>query len=120
MPMKTKELQREFNRKWIAKRRADYFAGKSCAWCRSTEKLVIHHTDPKTKISHAVWSWTKERRAAELEKCIILCETCHVKHHAEEKRRWTHGIASTYKKGRRCEDCRHANKKKWYAPRIAP
>jgi hypothetical protein len=71
------DLQREFNRKWVAARRAAWFAGKQCVKCGSTESLELDHIDPATKVSHSIWSWTAERREAELAKCQVLCRKCH-------------------------------------------
>ena len=80
MPYKTKGLQREYCRKWMAARRATWFVGKSCKVCGSGEKLEIHHRDPSQKISHVVWSWKKERMEIELAKCDVLCHF----HHQQE------------------------------------
>jgi hypothetical protein len=84
MPMATKEAQKEYQRTWIAKRRLAYLQDKSCARCGSTEDLRVHHRDRALKISHNIWSWSQERRDKELEKCEILCHSCHVKHHLED------------------------------------
>lgn len=77
MPMATPEAQREYQRKWKARRRADFFADKCCVRCGSTERLELDHKDPKLKISHNIWSWSKERREAEIAKCQVLCNECH-------------------------------------------
>ena len=74
---------RDYQRAWIANRRKAWLAGKSCEHCGSPERLEIHHLDPSQKITHAVWSWAKPRREAELAKCAVLCHGCHV----EETRR---------------------------------
>lgn len=47
------------------------------------EKLVFHHTDRAAKdftIGKA-HRWAKARILAEVEKCIVLCRSCHIKHH---------------------------------------
>lgn len=96
-------------REWIAKRRAAFFADKKCERCGSTERMELHHIDPSQKVDHKIWSWAESRRLSEIAKCIILCRNCHEKHHAEERRTFVHGIATTYKrKGCRCELCRKA------------
>ena len=77
MPCATKELQREYQRKWMARRRAEYFADKHCLKCDRTDNLEIHHRDPSQKISHRIWSWSKKRREEELKKCDVLCADCH-------------------------------------------
>lgn len=85
MPMKTKELQREYQRKWIAQRRANFFADKYCVWvlpdeslCGSQEKLELDHIDASNKINNSIWSWSEERRSKEIEKCQVLCHTHHL------------------------------------------
>jgi len=112
MPMATKELQREYGRKWVAQRRADFFADKKCEWCGSTDELQLHHRDPETKIASVIWSWSEKRRLEEIEKCIVLCGPCHRKHHAKLKTEsaWrTHGHASYYRwYGCRCDLCKKA------------
>ena len=72
-----KEYMQKYQREWIARRRAEWFKDKKCAKCGSTDRLEIDHIDPKTKVSHAVWSWAKERRDAELAKCQVLCYEHH-------------------------------------------
>lgn len=71
------EYLRNYRREWIRARRCVYFAGKSCETCDSTEKLELHHRDPQQKITHAIWSWSAERRTAEISKCTVLCKSCH-------------------------------------------
>lgn len=77
MPYKNKDKQREYQRKWIAKRRADYFRDKVCARCGSEDDLQLDHIDPTTKVSHSIWSWSDKKRLAELAKCQVLCYICH-------------------------------------------
>lgn len=107
--MRTKEEQREYQRKWMAKRRADWFADKSCAACGSKEKLELDHVDPSTKVTHAVWSWSEARRTEELAKCQALCEDCHLEKTKEQLRRpIPHGSITGYKRGCRCGQCHQA------------
>lgn len=70
---------REYQRQWIANRRASWFAGKVCTACGSTERLELDHIDPSTKVDSKIWSWAESRRLAELEKCQPLCRDCHYK-----------------------------------------
>src|ERR1700692_225330 len=72
-----KEYMRNYQRVWIAKRRADYFENRCCEKCGSVDSLEIHHRDPNLKEDNHIWSWSKERRDKELLKCDILCNTCH-------------------------------------------
>lgn len=107
MPMATKLLQREYSRKWIAKRRAEYFRDKSCSKCCSKDRLEIHHVFRETKVSHSVWSWSKDRREIELAKCVVLCWECHQEETRKERYRpIRHGTATGYRRGCRCNECR--------------
>lgn len=74
----TMEAQREYMRNWRARRRAEWFTDKKCAICGSTEKLELDHVDPTNKVHHQIWTWSKERRDAELAKCQVLCSVCHL------------------------------------------
>lgn len=109
MPLATPELRREYQRTWVAARRAEWFADKSCARCGATDDLHIHHRDPAQKVAHAVWSWREERRLVELAKCDVLCRGCHESHHSLERQQ--HGTRRRYQAGCRCELCRWAKAK---------
>lgn len=85
MPMATRERQREYQRKWRADRRAAWLAGKSCVDCDATNNLEIDHIDPRQKVHHCVWSWSRARREAELAKCRVLCRPCHARRHRSDK-----------------------------------
>lgn len=82
--MATREAQREYQRKWLAERRASWFRGQRCADCGTSENLELDHTDPAAKVDHKVWSWSQVRRAAELAKCVARCESCHAKKSGRE------------------------------------
>lgn len=77
MPYKNIEKKREYQRNWVAQRRDEYFQDKSCVRCGNHNELELDHIDPNTKVSHSIWSWSKERREKELAKCQVLCHTCH-------------------------------------------
>lgn len=76
--------KREYQRKWIANRRAEFFKDKSCAKCGSTESLELDHIDRLTKVSNSIWSWSQVRREEELAKCQVLCSDCHLKKTSQE------------------------------------
>lgn len=78
MPYSDLRRQRAYQREWMAKRRADYFADKVCATCGATVDLRLDHMDPFQKVSHNIWSWRQTRREAELAKCQVLCADCHL------------------------------------------
>jgi 5-methylcytosine-specific restriction endonuclease McrA len=80
------EKRKEYEKKWLANRRLEYFKDKKCVKCDSTEDLQLDHIDPKTKISHRIWSWSKKRREEELKKCQPLCKKCHTDKSALENR----------------------------------
>jgi hypothetical protein len=76
--VKRKAYIREYQRRWLRARRAQFFAGRTCAECQSTVRLELHHVDRSTKVSHHVWSWRQERRDAETAQCQVLCSRCHL------------------------------------------
>lgn len=111
----TGEQKREYQRKWLLARRADFFADKVCVVCGSDESLELDHIDPSQKKYNPVALWgmskTNPNRIAELEKCQVLCET----HHKEKTKAWwaskaNHG-RTLYGKGCRCEVCREAQRR---------
>lgn len=109
MTYKDPEKQREYQRLWIAKRRSDFFSEKRCAvwWCGSTTNLELDHIDPKKKVSHNIWSWTKERREAEISKCQILCEPCHMDKTINQMPVVDqHGTGTKYQRGCKCLPCK--------------
>lgn len=115
MPKATREEQRDYQRQWMAQRRAAWLEGKACGQCGATSDLQIHHRDPAQKVTHALWSWREARRLDELAKCDILCRPCHEEHHAQQTRR--HGTVSRYSKGCRCGLCTVAKARKNAAER---
>lgn len=79
MPYAELKRQREYQRNWMAKRRADWFAENGpCVDCGALDDLEADHRDPALKISHRIWSWSDSRRAAELAKCVVRCAPCHL------------------------------------------
>lgn len=100
--------------------RYGYMAGRRSTWleqngpcrhCGSWERLEVDHVDPAQKVTHRVWSLTREVREAELAKCQVLCFRCHrAKHAAETRKPLVHGTINAYRKHRcRCEKCRAVN-----------
>lgn len=89
----TGEQKREYQRKWMAKRRQRgiEFLGGKCKVCGSVENLEFDHIDPATKHPllrqnnwSGFWSWSWVRVIEELMKCQLLCHDCHAqKTHAE-------------------------------------
>lgn len=107
-----RRYMRRYQNSWISHRRAiaaDYLGGR-CVKCGSDENLEFDHVDPKSKVSHRIWSWSQSRLIVELQKCQLLCRTCHVKKTSAE--RWrpiTHGTVGGYRRGCHCHECNGAN-----------
>lgn len=121
MPFSDLGKQRAYQREWMRRRRADALAGKSCVFCGSSDRLEFHHWDPAAKTDHNVWSWSAERREAELAKCVVLCHDCHVGRHREARPNVCsrgHELTpqnSYVKPGtgyRECRECRALNRRK--------
>ena len=112
MPYKNKDKQREYQRRWLGNRRAEFFAGKSCVVCGSSENLELDHIDRSTKVTHKIWGWSKEKQEAELAKCQVLCYDCHkTKTSNENIVVGDHGTRNRWEKGCRCVECKKANTK---------
>lgn len=113
MPYASKEEQREYQRLWWNRRRSEWFADKICVDCGSKENLQLDHIDRSQKISHKIWSWSSERRQAELAKCCARCEECHKKKTLKDFN-WGHIVHGDYyrgyRNGCRCDECRMARR----------
>lgn len=107
MPLHGDE-KRKYQREWYARRRADYFAGKVCVDCGTNEQLELDHVDRATKVSHNIWSWSADRREAELAKCEPRCHDCHEAKTSRESMTTEHGLNMYKRHGCRCPICRKA------------
>jgi hypothetical protein len=87
MGYKDPARQRAYQNEWIQRRRREWFKDKTCALCGSAKDLRLDHRDPTIKVTHRIWSWSQERREAELAKCQVLCLSCHRRKTAAEARR---------------------------------
>jgi hypothetical protein len=112
MPYRDRAAQRAYQKEWCRRRREEWLKEHGpCVDCGSWENLEVDHVDPRLKISHRVWSWKRERREAELAKCVARCSSCH-----QEKTDRDHdcGYISHgcpyrgYGRGCRCSECRAA------------
>lgn len=79
MTEQRKQYLRDYQRRWMAEKRLQYFSDKSCKECGSTVRLELDHIDPSTKVNNCIWSWSKSRQQSELNKCQVLCHDCHLK-----------------------------------------
>lgn len=93
----------------ILRRQAEYFTGKRCYMCHTTEGLEVDHLDPKEKTETIVWGRKYELLQAELAKCDTLCTSCHkLKTTIMDRKLAQHGTMSAYVKGCRCQECKTA------------
>ena len=72
--------------------------GSVCSECGATANLHVHHVDPTKKkfsISTGAYRVSLKELDIELEKCVLLCESCHNKKHHTAKT--THGTLSSYR-----------------------
>jgi len=92
--------------KVLARRRQWLQDNGPCRRCGSWHELEVHHRDPRDKISHNIWSWRADRRAAELLKCDPICQACHATIHALLRHK-PHGWAG-FRRGCRCDVCHAA------------
>lgn len=78
------DYQKQYQKEWRNKHRDDAVKqlGSVCCICSSTLFLEFHHQDPRKKIDHRIWSWSKERREAEIAKCKLYCKTHHEHWHS--------------------------------------
>lgn len=106
------EAKREYQRNWVASRKSQWFAGKSCVTCGSFSGLEINHIDRAKKVSHRVWSWSTPRRDEELTKCEVLCHACHKEVTRKQfSKPIQHGTKSGYNRGCRLECCMEGMRK---------
>lgn len=73
-------LSRQMVLYYQAMRWATELLGGKCVWCGSTENLEFDHIDASTKeidISKMFRNRAKHTWQAELQKCQLLCRTCH-------------------------------------------
>ena len=106
MPFKDKRKQSAYQNRWTLERRRSWLkANGPCAQCGSTVDLQVDHIDPRTKVSHRIWTWAEARRLRELKKCQALCLVCHkAKTAAARKAAVKHGSYAM----RNSYDCRCA------------
>jgi hypothetical protein len=95
-----------YHREWIARRRAEFFGDKACIDCGSTKQLELDRRDTAEAVNHRLWSWSADRRDAELAKYEVRCSSCRRRRLAAEQMR--QGTRGRYEKGCRCDACKAA------------
>lgn len=90
MPHKDPDVNRQYMRRYMLdrynrrKEEAIQFLGGVCVDCGTTNMLEFDHIEPTTKsfvIGKKLSSVSKEKLKEELEKCQLLCKTCHDEKH---------------------------------------
>ena len=83
----SKTAERRFNRQMKYRIRALTYLGGKCFACGTTKvsRLTFHHINPLEKeyeISN-LYKSSWGRLQSELDKCVLLCRTCHEKEHGK-------------------------------------
>ncbi len=73
MPYKNKDLQKQFQREWVAKKKAKFFASLSCEKCGNSNELNLSSNVPGVRI-HTMSPWNKSGVPRENYK--VLCSGC--------------------------------------------
>jgi hypothetical protein len=118
------QRKRDYQILWMKARRDEWLLQNGpCVDCSSWERLEVDHVDPAKKLRHisTIWSLCKEKREAELVKCVVRCYWCHKKKtSAERKLLYKHGTLGCWKcMPCRCLDCvmAHRSYKREYRAR---
>ena len=94
--------------RWIKRRQlaVDYLGGR-CVKCESLEDLEFDHIDQQTKICSIARasSFSESRFWAEVDKCQLLCESCHKEKHKSDAEC---GTVQRYWRGCKCNPCKAA------------
>lgn len=87
--MSSKEYHREYNRKRYHAKRKAYIEklGGKCVSCGSVDELQFDHINPEDKSFSVgmLLSHSKSTVDNEIEKCQLLCKSCHTKKTKENK-----------------------------------
>lgn len=81
--------------------------GGRCVSCGSIEGLEFDHVDPETKDFNVSKRLTQkmEKILPEIDKCQLLCGSCHAEKTRDQEGRAEHGGKTMYSRGCRCEAC---------------
>lgn len=79
MPYKDPAKRSSYQNEWLKKRRLKWLLENGpCVRCGSSTDLQVDHKNAQLKVTHRLWSWSKEKRDKELAKCWVLCRSCHL------------------------------------------
>lgn len=105
----TRKYQREYQRKRYHRLRAAAIdrLGGCCAQCGSTDALEFDHVDRAKKSFDVSERMTHLAVGEELEKCQLLCGSCHKKKTSSEQRVDVHGTWGMIRNRKcKCEVCK--------------
>lgn len=82
------------------------YMGSKCVTCNQTENLEFDHINSETKSFNIAQNWSRNREVLlqELEKCQLLCFSCH-KTKTTREGTPSHGGWGMFKRGCRCAWC---------------
>ena len=116
-----KNFRRAYNKNYYYKRRQklyDYLGGR-CVVCGSVEELEFDHIDPNQKAYDIGKNMSLDSIKDELDKCQLLCNTCHIKKTNADKQPFTHGTYYAWMRRKcPCNECLVA-KRQWHDIRNA-
>lgn len=114
--MASKEYNKQ--RYWERMNAAKEYLGGVCKHCGSSDNLELDHIDRHTKefvVSQYGRSVSKDKFWDEVNKCQLLCKSCHIKkgYESEDIIKAEHGGFSMYQRHKcRCDICVEAYNKK--------
>ena len=109
-PILETETRRRYQREWVAKRRAEFFADKTCIDCGTTEHLELDAATPPSRSTTTCGRWSTGRREAKLAKYDIRCCSCRRTRFADHETR--HGTRGRYEQGCRYNVWREAKSRR--------
>lgn len=94
-----KAAQADWYQNVVKARRAEWLAKNGpCRKCGSSENLEVDHIDRSQKVTHRIWTWAEDKRAAELAKCQVLCRVCHREKSVAENRQGNSPVGVNFRK----------------------